>query len=155
MSLHQHLPIYFRFDAYPSNITTKSAKKWKFVNKIIFDTSTAMLTESGQRSWWCQKSRDSQLCYPITGSIQRDQAVQIKLSNKKQPLKTLAWNKLKSNQNKTKMTSKTMIAFSCVLVANIRTSLGSVAIGVGTRNPGKGLFTTRNWIWVNRTGFNF
>eukprot|EP00092_Neocalanus_flemingeri_P015442 GFUD01016714.1.p1 GENE.GFUD01016714.1~~GFUD01016714.1.p1 ORF type:complete len:197 (-),score=27.02 GFUD01016714.1:176-766(-) len=33
------------------------------------------------------------------------------------------------------MASKTMIAFSCALVANIRTSLGSVAIGVGTRNP--------------------
>merc|ERR1712128_207037 len=60
-------------------------------------------------------------------------AVQIKLSNKKQPLKTLAQITLKTKQ--TKMTSRTMITFSCIIAANLRTSLGSVAIGAGTRNP--------------------
>eukprot|EP00091_Calanus_sinicus_P000017 TRINITY_DN0_c1881_g1_i1.p1 TRINITY_DN0_c1881_g1~~TRINITY_DN0_c1881_g1_i1.p1 ORF type:complete len:109 (-),score=22.87 TRINITY_DN0_c1881_g1_i1:198-524(-) len=33
------------------------------------------------------------------------------------------------------MTSKSIITFSCLLLTNIKTSLGSVAIGAGTRNP--------------------
>merc|ERR1712123_86406 len=58
--------------------------------------------------------------------------VQIKLSNKKQPLETLAYIALNTKQ---KMTSRTMITFSCIIAANLRTSLGSVAIGARTRNP--------------------
>merc|ERR1712121_346803 len=44
----------------------------------------------------------------------------------------------KKQKNKLKMNSHTMLTFSCVLAVNLRTSLASVAIGAGTRNPDNG-----------------
>merc|ERR1712215_396087 len=56
-----------------------------------------------------------------------------KLSNKKQPNRANRAN-LTNRTTTTKMISQ--ITLSCILAANLGTSLASVAIGAGTRNPG-------------------
>merc|ERR1712215_185637 len=62
-----------------------------------------------------------------------------KLSNKKQPNRANLANGANSANTTNRTTTTTMISqitLSCILAANLGTSLASVAIGAGTRNPG-------------------